>query len=76
MLEGVISIVEGLNPKLIGIKLEAYTRTLATLQEKPGPVPGRWGWRACRTFRASLSRGPGSQSQRQNQTRSAPRAAS
>ena len=36
MLEGVISIVEGLNPKLIRTKLEAYAR-----EADPQPPPGR-----------------------------------
>jgi chemotaxis protein MotA len=36
MLEGVISIVEGLNPKLIRTKLEAYAR-----EADPQPSPGR-----------------------------------
>jgi chemotaxis protein MotA len=36
MLEGVISIVEGLNPKLIRTKLEAYAR-----EPNPQPQPGR-----------------------------------
>jgi chemotaxis protein MotA len=41
MLDGVVSIVEGLNPKLIRIKLEAYTRTLASEKAKPAPAAGR-----------------------------------
>ncbi|PYT29029.1 MAG: hypothetical protein DMG57_12980 [Acidobacteria bacterium] len=56
MLEGVISIVEGLNPKLIGIKLEADARTLATLQESPGPSLGVGdGGPAARSGRACLA---------------------
>ena len=35
MLEGVVAIVEGLNPKLIRIKLEAYARDAAQQQKPP-----------------------------------------
>ena len=41
MLEGVIGIVEGLNPKLIRTKLEAYARASESKQpppKKPGKV--------------------------------------
>ena len=36
MLEGVASIVEGLNPKLIRTKLEAFTRKGPVRQQQPG----------------------------------------
>ncbi len=40
MLEGVVAIVEGLNPKLIRTKLEAYSRDAAT-PGRPAPVASR-----------------------------------
>mgnify|MGYP005839373395 CR=1 len=40
MLEGVVGIVEGLNPKLIRIKLEAYTRGHPPAKPKPARNPG------------------------------------
>lgn len=43
MLEGVVAIVEGLNPKLIRTKLEAYAREADSAPAPPSPrrVPGR-----------------------------------
>jgi chemotaxis protein MotA len=50
MIEGVAGIVEGLNPKLIRMKLEAYTRGVEPKPAKPAkasaglasePAPGR-----------------------------------
>jgi len=42
MLEGVVAIIEGLNPKLIRTKLEAYSREAATgVRSAPKPVAGR-----------------------------------
>jgi chemotaxis protein MotA len=38
LLEGVLSIIEGLNPKLIRVKLDAYTRSDAAVK-KPGRAP-------------------------------------
>jgi len=45
MLEGVVAIVEGLNPKLIRIKLEAYAHDAAQQQKptaRPAAENGRW----------------------------------
>ena len=39
MLEGVLAIIEGLNPKLIRTKLEAYTRDTAAPAKPPKPAP-------------------------------------
>jgi chemotaxis protein MotA len=50
MLEGVVAIVEGLNPKLIRTKLEAYAREAATAV---APSPKRVGGRAAEDSNAA-----------------------
>jgi chemotaxis protein MotA len=40
-LEGVVAIVEGLNPKLIRLKLEAYQREAKAESKQPGTKPSR-----------------------------------
>jgi chemotaxis protein MotA len=39
MLEGVVGIIEGLNPKLIRMKLEAYAHDAAAGKPEPAPAP-------------------------------------